>query len=403
MSHDLVGKFLSFFDLPWLAGFGGTEGFVPLGSRTGDLSFPGDACPPDLGGLGQKVEIFDGPPLSAPFGRKVPSCPLARGPGAVLLVGRGLIGSSSELTSWIALFGVIACMSISFSSLWSAAVSCWTFDGIADAEFNFLDSFLCSEAGADMVISHNWEAELADDLFCFDFWALIASNPFNKESMVWVNHSSSVLKVFGALMLLVHWCDFDSSTWVFRWVSYRSFNVLPGFTKQNVLLIFHFDDFFFDLPFRATSHIRWMIAITICTFCFIFAFVIFMFSLSTFRTFWLVLAVSFVVAIFLTKQRSGFWYKLFCDESGNQPWSGGYVWTIYGQYVGIWRNQLPIFSSLHKFNFGHTLWLQFIFDVLFIHIAQFFTPNHTSWRIECSVGCHFNRNISLSALSRLSL
>ena len=91
-----LGKFLSFFDLLWLPGFDGTEGFVPLGSRIGDLSLPDDPCPPDLGGLGQKVENFDGPPLPAPFGTKVPPCPLAKGPGAVLLVGRGLVGSSSE-------------------------------------------------------------------------------------------------------------------------------------------------------------------------------------------------------------------------------------------------------------------------------------------------------------------
>ena len=207
--------FLSFFDLLWLPGFGGTEGFVPLGSLIGDLSLPDDPCPPDLGGLGQKVEIFDGPPLPAPFGTKVPSCPLAMGPGAVLLVGRGLVGSSSELTSWIALFVVVIFNSISFSSLWAANVSCWTLDGISDAEFNFLDSFVCSEACAGKVISHNWEAELVDGLFCIDFWASIASSLFNRESMVWVNHSSSVLKVFGALMLLVHWWDFDTVAYEF--------------------------------------------------------------------------------------------------------------------------------------------------------------------------------------------
>ena len=89
-----------------MVGFGGTEGFVPIGGRIGDLSLPDDPWPPDLGRLGQKVEIFDGPPLPAPFGTKVPSCPLARGPGAALLVGRGLIGSYSGLTSWIALLGL---------------------------------------------------------------------------------------------------------------------------------------------------------------------------------------------------------------------------------------------------------------------------------------------------------
>ena len=186
-----------------------------------------------------------------------------------------------------------------------------------------------------------------------------------------------------------------SSIWVFRWVSYRSFNLLPGFMKRNVLLIFHFDDFLFDLPFRATSHICWMIAITICTFCFIFAFMIVMSSLSTFCTFCFVLAESFVVAVFLTiKTTLWIWNVDFCVTNQETNFDlRGYVWTIYGEYVGIWRNQLPILLPLHTFNFGHTLWFQFISDVLFIHISQFFTANHTSWRIECSVGCYFNMNV----------
>ena len=149
----------------------------------GDPSLPDDPCPPDLGGLGQKVEIFDGTPIPSPFGTKVPSCPLARELGAVLLVGRGLAGSSSELTSWISLLGVAVLVSISFSSLWAADVS-RTFDGIADAEFSFLDSFLCSEADAGKVIPHNWEGELVDGWFCLDFWVLITSSHFNKESIV---------------------------------------------------------------------------------------------------------------------------------------------------------------------------------------------------------------------------
>ena len=139
VSHDLVGRFfLSFFDLLWLPGFGSTKGFVPSGSRIGDLSLPDDPCPPDLGGLGQKVEIFDGPPLPAPFGTKVPSCPLARGPGAVLFVGRGLVGSSSELTSWMALLMLIVSISISFSSSFEAA------DCRADSVLWIVVSFFCS-------------------------------------------------------------------------------------------------------------------------------------------------------------------------------------------------------------------------------------------------------------------
>ena len=102
------------------------------------LSLPDDPCPPDLGGLGQKVEIFDGPPLPAPFGTNVPSCPLARGPGAVLLVGRGLVGSSSELTSWIALLLLIVSISISFSSSFEAA------DCRADSVLGIVVSYFCS-------------------------------------------------------------------------------------------------------------------------------------------------------------------------------------------------------------------------------------------------------------------
>ena len=103
VSHDLVRRIFIILWLTLIDWFWWHRGFLPTGSRIGDLSLPDDPCPPDLGGLGQKVEIFDGPPLPAPFGTKVPSCPLARGPGAVLLDGRGLVGSSSELTSWIAL------------------------------------------------------------------------------------------------------------------------------------------------------------------------------------------------------------------------------------------------------------------------------------------------------------
>ena len=171
-----------------------------------------------------------------------------------------------------------------------------------------------------------------------------------------------------------------SRIWVFRWVSYRSFNLLPGFMKRDVLLIFHFDHFLFVLPFGATSHIRWMIAITIGTFCFVFAFMIIMSSLSTF---WFVLAESFVVAIFLTiKITLWIWNVNFCVTNQETNFDlRGYVWTINGQYVLIGRYQLPILSPLHAFNFGYTLWFQFIFYVLFIHISQLFTSNNTSWRI----------------------
>ena len=134
-----------------------------------------------------------------------------------------------------------------------------------------------------------------------------------------------------------------SSIWVFRWLSYRSFNLLPGFMKRNVLLVLHFDDFFFDLPFRATSHICWMIAMTIGTFCYVVTFMIVMSSLSTFC---FVLAESFVVAVFLTiKTTLWIWNVNFSVTNQETNFDlRGYVWTINGQYVWIGRYQLPILS-----------------------------------------------------------
>ena len=229
-------------------------------------------------------------------------------------------------------------------------------------------------------------------MFCLDFWALIASSLFNKESMVWVSHSSSVLKVFGALMLLVHWWDFwHSSIRVFRWVSYRSFNLLPGFMKRNVLLIFHFNNFLFDLPFRATSHICWMIAITIGTFCFIFTFMIVMSSLSTF---WFVLAESFIVTIFLTiKTTLWIWNVNLCVTNHETNFDlRGYVWTISGQYV--WRHQLPILSPLHAFNFGYFVIPVHFWCPLHPYFSALYIQSHFLKNWVCSKGCHFNRIVN---------
>ena len=75
------------------------------GARLGDL-FPRPAPCPSFGAFGQKVEIFDRSPLPVPFGMTMPFCPLVGGPGAVLLDGRGLVGSSSELSSWICLLSL---------------------------------------------------------------------------------------------------------------------------------------------------------------------------------------------------------------------------------------------------------------------------------------------------------
>ena len=62
----------------------------------GDRSPPEDPCPPGLGGLGQKVEIFDGSPLPVPVGTGVPTRSLAGEPEAGFLL-TGQLGSSSEL------------------------------------------------------------------------------------------------------------------------------------------------------------------------------------------------------------------------------------------------------------------------------------------------------------------
>ena len=71
------------------------------GARLGDLS-PLPAPRPSFGAFGQKVVIFDKSPPPVPFRTTVPFCPLAGEPGAVVLVGRGLVGPSPELSSWIA-------------------------------------------------------------------------------------------------------------------------------------------------------------------------------------------------------------------------------------------------------------------------------------------------------------
>ena len=105
-----------------------------------------------------------------------------------------------------------------------------------------------------------------------------------------------------------------------------------------------------------------MIAITIGTFCFVFTFMIVMSSLSTFCTFFFVLAESFVVVVFLTiKTTLCIWSVNFCITNQETNFDlKGYVWTINGQYVWILRYQQPILASLHAFNFCNTWWSQCI-------------------------------------------
>ena len=169
----------------------------------GDLSLPDDPCPPDLGGLGQKVEIFDRPPLPAPFGTKVPSCPLARGPGAVLLVRRGLVGSSSELTSWIALLLLIVSISISFSSSFEAA------DCRTDSVLGIVVSFFCSGVvcGGGGVSSEEGATRGTG------FSGVISSNVSNRVRQlfkIYFKYSISVLKSIGSR-------DFFGPGWKRSW------------------------------------------------------------------------------------------------------------------------------------------------------------------------------------------
>ena len=200
--------FLVTLDLLWFEGFVCALCFWLSGGGIGDRSPPEDPCPPGLGGLGQKVEIFDRSPLPDPVGTWVPSRPLAGEPEAGFLL-TGLLGSSSEL-SWWPRFDLALMLSISFSSSEAADASSWVVGGKADLEFEIVDSFLCSgviSVDTGKVISFDWEAELVlGALFWLDFWFLISSSRFNKESIVWVSHSSSDVKMFGFFMLLVHWC-----------------------------------------------------------------------------------------------------------------------------------------------------------------------------------------------------
>ena len=86
-----------------------------------------------FGAYGQKVEIFERS-LPVHLGMRVPFCPLAGEPGAVILVGRGLVGSSSEPTSLIALLILAIYTSVSFSSFETGVVSSWIVDVKADTK-----------------------------------------------------------------------------------------------------------------------------------------------------------------------------------------------------------------------------------------------------------------------------
>ena len=183
---------LVILDLLWFEGFIWSLCLWVSGGRMGDRSPPEDPCPPGLGGLGQKVEIFDGSPLPVPVGTGVLTRSLAGEPEAGFLL-TGLLGSSSEL-SWWPRFALAVMFSISFSSSEAADAACWAVIGDADLEFETVGSFICS--GIIWVDTGNWEAELVQGtLFWIDFWFLMLSSRFSRESMVCVSQSSLDLEI----------------------------------------------------------------------------------------------------------------------------------------------------------------------------------------------------------------
>ena len=112
--------------------------FEKRGARAGDLSPWLDPRPLGWGALAGKVEILDRSPPPLPFGTRVPDCSLAGELVAAFFAGRGLLVSSSELSSWIVLLLLIVSISISFSSSFEAA------DCKVDSEFRIVVSFCCS-------------------------------------------------------------------------------------------------------------------------------------------------------------------------------------------------------------------------------------------------------------------
>ena len=78
------------------------------GVHVGDLSSWLDPRPLGWGALAGKAEIFGRFPPPLPFGTWVPDCPPAEEPvAAFYFAGRGLAGSSSELSSYIGLLLLI--------------------------------------------------------------------------------------------------------------------------------------------------------------------------------------------------------------------------------------------------------------------------------------------------------
>ena len=87
------------------------------GAHAGDLPPWLDPRPLELGVLAGKAEILGRSPPPLPFGTRVPDCSQAGELVASFFAGRGLVVSSSELSSLKVLLLLIVSISISFSSL----------------------------------------------------------------------------------------------------------------------------------------------------------------------------------------------------------------------------------------------------------------------------------------------
>ena len=112
--------------------------FEKRGARVGNLSPWLYPRPPDLLVLTRKAEILARSPPPLPFGTWVQDCSLAGELVAAFFAGRGMLVSSSELSSLKVILLLIASTSISFSSSFEAA------DCRADSVFGIVVSFICS-------------------------------------------------------------------------------------------------------------------------------------------------------------------------------------------------------------------------------------------------------------------
>ena len=115
--------------------------FEKRGARAGDLSPWLDPRPLGWGALAGKVEILDRSPPPLPFGTWVLDCSLAGELVAAFFAGRGLVVSSSELSSLKVLLLLIVSISISFSSLLTSFEAA---DRRADSVLRIVVSFICS-------------------------------------------------------------------------------------------------------------------------------------------------------------------------------------------------------------------------------------------------------------------